>query len=84
VRRHRSGPRPLSLVWAQDEKFGLYLWTAFTAGPGAAAVAVGVGVNQDDSAAKIATALYDHRGRLLVSTLRRYGGSRANWVGVAY
>ncbi len=31
-----------------------------------AAVAFGVGVNQDDSAAKIATALYDHRQRLLV------------------
>ena len=31
-----------------------------------AVVAFGVGVNQDDSAAKIATALYDHRGRLLV------------------
>jgi hypothetical protein len=30
------------------------------------AVAFGVGVNQDDSAAKIATALYDHRQRLLV------------------
>ena len=33
---------------------------------GEAAVAFGVGVNQDDPAAKIATALYDHRGRLLV------------------
>ncbi len=31
-----------------------------------AAVAFGVGVNQDDSAVKIATALNDHRGRLLV------------------
>ncbi len=30
------------------------------------AVAFGVGVNQDDSAVKIATALNDHRGRLLV------------------
>jgi len=29
------------------------------------AVAFGVGVNQDDSAAKIATALYDHRQRLV-------------------
>jgi hypothetical protein len=29
-------------------------------------VAFGVGVNQDDSAAKIANALYDHRQRLLV------------------
>jgi hypothetical protein len=33
---------------------------------GEAAVAFGVGINQDDPAAKIATALYDHRGRLLV------------------
>ena len=33
---------------------------------GEVAVAFGVGVNQDDPAAKIATALYDHRGRLLV------------------
>jgi len=31
-----------------------------------AVVAFGVGASQDDSAAKIATALYDHRGRLLV------------------
>jgi hypothetical protein len=31
-------------------------------------VALGVGVNQNDSAAKIANALYDHRGRLLVIT----------------
>jgi hypothetical protein len=29
-------------------------------------VSLGVGVNQDDSAAKIANALHDHRGRLLV------------------
>jgi hypothetical protein len=31
-----------------------------------AVVAIGLGVNQDDSAAKIANALYDHRTRLLV------------------
>jgi hypothetical protein len=31
-------------------------------------VAFGVGVNQNDSAAKIANALHDHRGRLLVIT----------------
>lgn len=31
-----------------------------------AVVAIGVGVNQDDSATKIANALYDHRQRLLV------------------
>jgi hypothetical protein len=28
--------RLLNLVWAEDEEFGLYLWTAFTTGPGAA------------------------------------------------
>ena len=27
--------RLLNLVWAEDEEFGLYLWTAFTTGPGA-------------------------------------------------
>ena len=49
-----------------------YAWVAgivfFIALVAETVVALGVGVNQNDSAAKIATALYDHRGRLLVIT----------------
>ena len=49
-----------------------YAWVAgivfFIALVAETVVALGVGVNQNDSAAKIANALYDHRGRLLVIT----------------
>ncbi len=49
-----------------------YAWVAgivfFIALVAETVVALGVGVNQNDSAAKIANALYDHRGRLLAIT----------------
>jgi hypothetical protein len=49
-----------------------YAWVAgivfFIALVAETVVALGVGVNQNDSAAKTANALYDHRGRLLVIT----------------
>jgi hypothetical protein len=49
-----------------------YAWVAgivfFIALVAETVVALGVGVNQNDSAAKITNALYDHRGRLLVIT----------------